>query len=255
MFMRDLIKRMKKGSAGIILILFGGMVSCSQDSPLLKSAPTVSRNEMVEISKLYSEMEWEGSASNAFHGVDPDGNVVHTPDVCSDAIQANGYWWRGNGARNVGMPYKWGGWDTPVSFKKKLGSTPGNGVRKYAAGDIASDDKVKKGDAAVSKYAAGIDCSGFVSRCWRLDRSYSTKELAAFCDKIPMEDLKVGDILLKPGTHVALFLGWADGDRSKMLVSEAGPLPFWGVSEHTVPTEVFVTQQYDCYRYKNLKND
>ena len=47
-------------------------------------------------------------------------------------------------------------------------------------------------DAAVSRFAAGVDCSGFVSRCWRLDRPFSTRELPALCKKKPGIPMRQG---------------------------------------------------------------
>ena len=51
------------------------------------------------------------------------------------------------------MPYKWGGFDTPASFARKI-------RRGYFAGDIATADKKRLLEAAVSRRATGVDCSG-----------------------------------------------------------------------------------------------
>ena len=226
--------------------------SCAKEHALLIPAPKVTKDEVAEISKIYTEMECTATKSNAFHGMDPDGKMIQTPDLCSEVNQEPGFWWMTEGMVNVGMPYKWGGWDTPKTFRDKLTQDPVGRMAKYAAGDIATLEKKRRGDEAVSRYAAGIDCSGFVSRCWRLDRPYSTRELAQLCTKIPMKDLRCGDILLKKGEHVALFLGWQDAEQTKMLISEAGARTFWGVAEHVVPSEGFTENNYECYRYNNL---
>lgn len=76
--------------------------------------------------------------------------------------------------------------------------TPEGGCRqrrasRLQAGDMGTPEKQAAGDAAVSRFAAGVDCSGFVSRCWRLDRPFSTRELPALCTRLPSwEDLPDG---------------------------------------------------------------
>ena len=50
-----------------------------------------------------------------------------------------------------------------------------------AAGDLYNPGKRIKGDAAVSEEAVGLDCSGFVSRCWKLPKKYGTGMLPNLC--------------------------------------------------------------------------
>ena len=103
------------------------------------------------------------------------------------------------GQRVTGIPYRWGGIDGPEEFDRKL-------VKGLAAG-------------AHSRYgilscATGIDCSGFVSLCWGLSQSghaYSTSNLRQIAGKPKYNwftDMKAGDVLNKPGSHVVLFTGY-----------------------------------------------
>jgi hypothetical protein len=61
---------------------------------------------------------------------------------------------------------------------------------------------------------AGIDCSGFVSYCWGIPLSshiYGTSNLRDVGGKLKsnwVTDLKPGDALNKPGSHVVLFTGY-----------------------------------------------
>jgi hypothetical protein len=169
----------------------------------------------------YSTVEWMPTEAQRFHGPDRHGIVVHTPDITlSEKGFANGWWKPGQLAR--GMPYQWGGFDTPESFQKALS-------KGKFAGDIGSTEKQRLGDRAVSKEACGIDCSGLISRCWNLPRPYSTKELPSISRRLKSwDDLKPGDILLNY-RHVLLFAGWKVPGR-EIFAYEAGPYPVWRVN-------------------------
>lgn len=108
----------------------------------------------------------------------PDGDIVCTP-----AWLVIGW--------NARIPYKWGGFSTIQQFDTGLL----NG--KYA-GDINTD--------GVSYYAEGVDCSGFVSRCWQLSYHSSTSDMPNITTQYSnWDDLKPGDVIHKVG-HVRLFV-------------------------------------------------
>ncbi|NOY59557.1 MAG: hypothetical protein GXO75_11615 [Calditrichaeota bacterium] len=58
---------------------------------------------------------------------------------------------------------------------------------------------------------AGIDCSGYVLRCWgftsrRIDHvAYNTRNLQNLCVEVTRANLKQGDILNRAGSHVRIF--------------------------------------------------
>jgi hypothetical protein len=59
------------------------------------------------------------------------------------------------------------------------------------------------------------DCSGYVSYCWASSTSgggHVTSNMQEICTKISKTDMKKGDAILKPSTHVLLFGGWIDSD-------------------------------------------
>jgi hypothetical protein len=97
----------------------------------------------------------------------------------------------------VGLPYKWGGADSPAEFDQKL-------ARGLAAGAHSRH--------GVANCAAGIDCSGFVGYCWGLrSRRYSTSTMREIAGKPRynwFSDMKPGDALNKPGSHIVLFAGY-----------------------------------------------
>ena len=203
------------------------------------SPSQVTRSEAVAIAESYVVHEWTPTAANAFHGVDPDGIRVDTPDSDFQPEGDERGWWIA-GQRNVALPYKWGGFDTPEEFDR--------GVRegKYA-GDIYSAEKRRLLDDAVSNLAVGIDCSGYVSRCWRLPRSYSTREMPELCDPVPdPAQLQPGDIFNRHNAHVRLFAGWADAARTQVRVYEASAK----VKCHDLPLQTMLDEGYTLWRYR-----
>lgn len=185
------------------------------------------------------------------HGEDEDGVRIDTPDA--DAPGGHAGTWRHLGKRSTGMPYKWGGFDTPRQFAGRLNADTANGGAPAAAGDMVTPEKQAAGDAATSRFAAGVGCSGFVSRCWRLDRPFSTRELPALCTQLPSwEDLRTGDILIVPGRHGLLFIQWEGTEKDRFLGSEAGPLPVWKCAEHVFSRPSLEKSGYLPMRFKGM---
>jgi len=141
----------------------------------------------------------------------------------------------------------WGGFDTPESFDAGL-------LEGKVAGDISTAEKRRLLDDGVSKKAVGIDCSGFVSRCWKLPRSYSTRELPALCD--PVADLallKPGDIFNTYNAHVVLFAGWTNDERTELTFYEAGSNPEWKVQLKKTPLSFLLEKGYTAWRYRGMQ--
>ncbi len=135
----------------------------------------------------------------------PDGDVVRTPD------------WLIVG-ENARIPYKWGGFNTITQFD--------NGLQNGRfAGDINTN--------GVSSYAVGVDCSGFVSRCWQLSYHSSTRNMPDITTQYASWDsLKPGDAIHKIG-HVRLFVE-RNINGSLRVVESTGR--GWGVSYWTYNT-------------------
>lgn len=229
------------------------IVACTPPAPEIPSpAPTVTRAEALRASRAYTELAWQGTRGNIRHGNDADGIRIDTPDAVTPDLSP-GAWWR-PGRRSTGMPYKWGGFDTPRQFAGRLKRDAQNEGRPAAAGDMGTPEKQAGGDAAVSRFAAGVDCSGFVSRCWRLSRPWSTRELPALCAPLDWEDLRTGDILIVPGRHVLLFLQWHGDGKTAFLGSEAGPLPVWKCSEHVFSRAMLERDGYRPMRYRGMRD-
>jgi hypothetical protein len=214
----------------ILPLLFAAFVS--------SCAPKATREQAIATAYRYTQVEWMPDDRHVRHAEDGQGIMVKTPD----ASIPRGWWKPGVPAK--GMPYQWGGFDTPESFLAKISDG-------WKAGDIGDAAKRKLGDAGTSAESCGIDCSGFVSRCWQLPRPYSTRELPSIC--VPLKSwshLKPGDILLNH-QHVLLFAGWLEGGKS-IAAYEAGPIPMWRVNASGIPVGKLEDEGYAPWRYSNI---
>jgi hypothetical protein len=206
----------------------------------------VRRWDVIATAEQYVHFKWKPTTANVFHGRDANGILVETPDRTFSLPGIRPGWWVPDQA-NEGIPYMWGGFSTPSQFKAGL-------KRGFYAGDVYTDEKRRLSDAAVSKHAVGIDCSGLVSRCWKLERSYSTNELPALCTALgSYSELKPGDILNAPNEHVLIFRGWADQHKQRLLAYEAGSPPTWKVLLNSIPISL-LTEKFQPLRYRKIRD-
>src|SRR4051812_25271686 len=77
----------------------------------------ISRAEVMAMANAYLTLQWTPTAANAFHGLDPDGIHVETPDESFSAPGIRPGWWK-PGQVNIGMPYMWGGFSSPQEFAR-----------------------------------------------------------------------------------------------------------------------------------------
>jgi len=208
-------------------------------------ADSLTRAEVLQVAESYVNHIWQSSAKNQRHGADSRGLEVHTPDRPGGRGSPDEACWE-IGAANSGVAYKWGGFDTPESFDA--------GVRAgKAAGDIYTADKRRLGGEAVSGDAVGIDCSGFISRCWKLPHKYATSTLAEICQKLPSPgQLQPADIMNTEGGHVILFVKWLDDAKSRALFYEAAPFSKTLASERDIAS--LVASGYTPMRYRKIRD-
>jgi hypothetical protein len=207
----------------------------------------VKRDEAIRIAEEYRNLRWTASGANAFHGKDADGIWVDTPDAGFSRPGTRPGWWQ-PGGENVGIPYKWGGFSSPKEFRAGL-------KKGLYAGDIYTAEKRRLGDSAVSRHTVGIDCSGLISRCWKLKRPYSTRELPALCEPLAsFADLRPGDIVNAPNNHVLLFKAFTDDSKRRILAYEAGSPPTWKVLLNSVPLTLLEKDGYQPMRYRKIRD-
>jgi cell wall-associated NlpC family hydrolase len=223
-----------------VLLVFG-IVSLACARPA--RAQSLTRAEALKVAETFISHRWESSQKNVRHGSDSDGVEIHTPDCDGGRADPVGACWN-VGAANVGVAYKWGGFDTPDSFDA--------GVRAgKAAGDVYTAEKRRRGGAAVSSAAVGIDCSGFISRCWKLPRKHSTSMLAAICRKLASpSELLPADVMNASEGHVVMFVKWLDDEKKRALFYESAPFSKTLASERDVVE--LLDAGYQPMRYRKI---
>ncbi len=152
----------------------------TESSALSKTNSGVSRRDALRLADTYTLHQYECTTSNLAPGgaTAADNDVVKTPSWLVVGVNAR-------------IPYKWGGFNTVAQFDDGLA------YGRYA-GDINT--------AGVSSYAYGVDCSGFVSRCWKLSYHATTSSMPGITTQYASWDsLKPGDAIHKVG-HVRLFV-------------------------------------------------
>jgi len=204
----------------------------------------VSRAEALQIAESYIQHRWHSSETNLFHGRDKNGVEVHTPDYGSGKAFPLQDAWRIN-EMNVGVAYKWGGNDTPQSFDA--------GIRAgKAAGDVYTAEKRRLDDGGVSDAAVGVDCSGFVCRCWKTSARYSTSSLGIVCRTLTSPALlEPADIMNQSHGHVLLFVKWLDPEKQRALFYEAAPFSRTRAVEHEVAA--LTTAGFLPMRYRHIR--
>jgi hypothetical protein len=238
-----------------LLFVSAGLTSCQTETPksqepLLVAGDAdalsqVTPSEALLIAQKYTQHSWRPFARNIVHGHDSTGVLIHTPDVSLNEPPERPGWWI-PGEVNSGMPYKWGGFDDPASFDQAIASG-------HAAGDVSTPAKRKADNAAVSTQAAGVDCSGFVSRCLKLPTVHDTTQLPNVCRPIAADDLRPGDLLNIPRRHVVLCAGWAKPDRSWIYYYETGGSPdYWKPGLKEAPLAAMLELGYQPLRYRGM---
>ncbi|HEU5482445.1 MAG TPA: hypothetical protein VFU80_05065, partial [Sphingomicrobium sp.] len=159
------------------------------------------------------------------------------------------YWTRPTrlGEEKVGepvtaVPYKWGGFDSVEQFKRRVGAS-----KPALAGNVCTCREPQFNGCMVAR-AAGVDCSGFVSRAWGLGAHNGTSRLAAIAAPLQsLFELKPGDILNRPGSHVRLFVRFEPGPEVRLRTLESA------VSCGGVCERVYTPAQLQSYRPMRLR--
>jgi hypothetical protein len=182
----------------------------------------VDRDESLQIADTYVQLVWTCAHNNISNGTvkTPDGKDLKTPE------------WILAGS-NKQVPYQWGGFSTIAQFIQGLQ----NG--KYAGDNVCTGNG--------SSTAVGVDCSGFVSRCWKLSSHYSTSMMPSILNSLASwTELKKGDAIHKVG-HVRMSIV-NNPNGTVNLVESSGK--DWRVSYRAYNfTEL---DGYSPYRYKNM---
>ena len=194
------------------------------------------RQAALAIGDQYVQHSWTGGPDNAFHGLDATNNQIDTPDD----LNMPEHGWSVSGDENLGVPYKWGGFSSLQQFDQGI-----------ADGKLAGHIPTRGKSAATLK-AVGVDCSGFVSRCWQLRGKRSTRSLPKICIELESYDqLQPGDALNVVNRHVMLFVEFENNDKSRLKVVEA-TAGKGKVHYSSYARDVLIKNGYRPLRYQNF---
>jgi hypothetical protein len=101
---------------------------------------------------------------------------------------------------------------------------------------------------------AGVDCSAFVSAAWGLSVHYTTAAIPAIAAAVANPwDLRPGDALNKPGSHVMLFLRFTPDRRAEVMESSTGGCN-GRVCRNIYPLSSLLARGYRPVRFRALEN-
>lgn len=200
-------------------------LASSTDGPTAEQRDTI-----IEIAEAYASHTWTPTDANIWD-VKVRGNLLDTPD------------WE-PGQVVTGVPYKWGGFSSLKPFVvSSRDDFDEQIVAGFSAGDIPESNRDR-----THEYAAGVDCSGFVSRAWQLSTKHGSWGLRDLSDgEIAFESVLRGDLIYKTG-HVMLVGEDFDSTRdpAAILVYEASGVD-WKVSARLYTVQELTAAGYKAY--------
>jgi hypothetical protein len=189
----------------------------------------VKRDRIIAIGEDYATLSWYCGPEN----IDYSGYWGAT---CPDPTTG----WK------IGIKYCWGGQCTTKIYLTRISEGDGAG------------NKNTSGGSSYDIFCTGDDCSGMVSNCWTSPR-HSTGNFNAISYNIDWEDLRMGDAINNPGSHIRLF-DHIVGDIDTVMAYETtagGGLQLWKAvhrslardPDYTGYTPIRYSSTYKVYDY------
>jgi hypothetical protein len=195
----------------------------------------LTRQSVIETAFAFESIQWKVTPSA--YGPDPD-------MVCrgfSGRIRRPWYIHNKVGQEVRGIPYCWGCMGSLEQIQARID----HGTK---AGNICTHNDPIGG-------VAGVDCSAFVSATWGLATQYTTSAIPSIASRIQNAwDLRPGDALDKPGSHVMLFLRFTADRKAEVMESSPGGCN-GKVCRNVYPLASLLARGYAPMRYKALLND
>ncbi len=204
------------------------------------AAPPITRAKVMENARAYLTVNWAMQPENF--------SRIGTENRCDPS---RSYIWlrpRHFSESMIGtmigpMPYRWGGGDTPQTFRTRI-------ELGALAGDICTCRQAQY-NYCVYPHSAGVDCSGFVSAAWGIPKRGTSGLLDVANDVESFEALKPGDAFNWAQRHVRLFVSFAPGAAMAFMTLESSTrYECEGICERTYrPSEM---NGYRLIRYKGI---
>ena len=192
------------------------------------------RQQVIETAFAFEGLQWQVTPQN--YGSDPD-------TACTGFSRIRRPWYlQGKVGQQVrGVPYCWGCHGSLASFRAQVE----HGVK---AGNVCTRNEPRSD-------VAGVDCSAFVSASWGLSVHYTTAAIPAIAKPVENPwDLRPGDALNKPGSHVMLFLRFTPDRRAEVMESSTGGCN-GRVCRNVYPLAALLSRGFQPVRYKALADD
>ena len=192
------------------------------------------RQQAIETAFAFEGVQWKLAPAN--YGPDPDTS-------CTGFSRTRRPWYlQGKVNQQVrGVPYCWGCHGSLANFMQRMDAGT-------MAGNVCTHN-------APRTDVAGVDCSAFVSAAWGLSVHYTTAAIPAIARKLENPwDLKPGDALNKPGSHVMLFLRFTPDRKAEVMESSTGGCN-GRVCRNVYPLGALLERGYIPVRFRGLAED
>lgn len=191
----------------------------------------LSRESIRQTGLAFANYVWRLNLSS--YGPDPDAR-------CSgfNRIRRPGYLIGRAGQDVQGVPYCWGCQGSLSQFANRV-------AHGALAGNVCTHNTPRTD-------VVGVDCSSFVSAAWGLSTHFTTSAIPSIASLVQNPwDLKPGDALNKPGSHVMLFMGFTPDRKAEVL--EASPGGCNGrVCRNVYPLASLLERGYEPRRFRAL---
>jgi hypothetical protein len=194
----------------------------------------LSRQQVIETAFAFENVRWR--VTPAAYGRDPD-------SACTgfNRIRRPGYLHGKLNQEVRGIPYCWG----CMGSLGKIRTLINGGVM---AGNVCTRNTPRRD-------VAGVDCSAFVSATWGLSTHFTTIAIPSITTPLSNAwDLRPGDALNKPGSHVMLFVRFTPDRKAEVIEAATGGCN-GRVCRNVYPLSALLARGYTPVRYRALAGD
>ena len=198
----------------------------------------VTRADVAKCAEAFRDLQWlltPGSyeRTSVPNECDPPGSYWRRPHYLNGK----------SGQQVTGVPYCWGCSTSIEQFLEQV---------KTEARLAGHSCTCRTGNYCLRKDSTGVDCSGFVSQCWK-SGYYTTSSMGEIATAIDKTKLQPGDAFNRAGSHIRLFMGLVEtdtGPRYRVIEAANGEGRIGRVLE-----EKYTASQlsgYKAIRYKKI---
>jgi hypothetical protein len=198
----------------------------------------VTRADVAKCAQAFRDLQWVVTPGS-----------YQRPGVANECSPPGSYWRRPNyingksGQQVTGVPYCWG---CSTSIEQFLDYVK---TEKRLAGHSCT---CRTGNYCIRNDVTGVDCSGFVSQCWK-SGYYTTSSMSDIANAINKADMKQGDAFNLSGSHIRLFMGLVEtdtGPRFRVIEAANSEGRIGRVVEQTYTASQL--SSYKAIRYKKI---